>query len=135
MTDVTIIQGFHAHVYFDAGTRPTAERLREALGEKFDVKLGTVHAQPVGPHPKGMFQVAFAPDQFAAVVPWLMVNRAGLSIFVHPTTDDPVADHDTNPLWMGDPLPIHIEFVRRLVQRRVDQYSTQPSKHDEGERR
>lgn len=60
-----------------------------------------------------MFQVTLRPDQFATVVPWLMVNRSGLSVFVHPTTDDAVADHDTSPLWMGEPLPIDVEVVRR----------------------
>jgi DOPA 4,5-dioxygenase len=44
-----------------------------------------------------MCQLAFAGDQFAAVVPWLMLNRGGLSILVHLVTDDPVADHEVNP--------------------------------------
>jgi DOPA 4,5-dioxygenase len=117
MIEVSSIRGFHAHVYFDDATRKAAERVRDGLAERFDVKLGRVHAQPVGPHPKAMFQVGVAPEQFATVVPWLMVNRAGLSVLVHPVTDDEVADHETNPLWMGEPLPIDVELVRRYVQR------------------
>ena len=76
-----------------------------------------MHAQPVGPHPKPMYQVAFAPDQLAAVVPWLMLNRAGLSILVHPNTDDPVADHEASPLWLGEPLPLDVDVIRRVVSR------------------
>jgi aromatic ring-cleaving dioxygenase len=49
------------------------------------------------------------------VVPWLMVNRSGLSVFVHPTTDDIAADHDASPLWMGESLPIDVELLRRHV--------------------
>jgi aromatic ring-cleaving dioxygenase len=67
----------------------------------------------VGPHAKAMFQVTITPEQFATVVPWLMVNRSGLSVFVHPTTHDAVADHDTSCLWMGESLPIDVEILPR----------------------
>jgi DOPA 4,5-dioxygenase len=117
MREVTDITGFHAHVYFDEATREVAERLRGELTPRFAVELGRVHAQPVGPHPKPMYQVAFAGAEFAAFVPWLMLNRAGLSILVHPNTDDPVADHEANPLWLGQPLPLDVDFIRRVVSR------------------
>ena len=106
------IRDFHAHVYFDATSQETAKQLREALASRFDVQLGTVHAGPVGPHTQPMFQVTLAPEQFASVVPWLMVNRCGLSVLVHPTTDDVLADHEAHPLWMGHPLPIDLNFIR-----------------------
>ena len=32
--------GYHAHVYFDAATRPVAERLRETIISRFAVKPG-----------------------------------------------------------------------------------------------
>lgn len=40
-------------------------------------------------------------------------RRGGLSVLVHPMTGDDAADHDTNPLWLGERLPIDIEFLRR----------------------
>lgn len=116
MTIVADIKDFHAHVYFDADTRETAERVRDALARRFDARPGALVARPVGPHTKGMFQVTIAPEQFATVVPWLMLHRAGLSVLVHPTTDDVVADHETNPLWMGEVIPIDIERVREHVR-------------------
>jgi len=57
-------------------------------------------------------------DQFAAVVPWLMLNRGGLSILVHPNTDDPVADHEVNPLWLGEAVAIDVEFIRGVVKKK-----------------
>jgi DOPA 4,5-dioxygenase len=42
-----------------------------------------------------------------------MINRAGLTVFVHPRTGDDVEDHDTTPLWMGEALALDIEFLRR----------------------
>lgn len=116
MAIVSDIKNFHAHVYFDPDTRETAERVRDALARRFGVRLGALLERPVGPHTKGMFQVTIEPEQFAPVVPWLMLHRDGLSVLVHPTTDDVVADHETNPLWMGEVIPIDIERVREHVR-------------------
>ena len=111
--DTARIAGYHAHVYYDAATRPEAERLRQAMGERFAVTLGRWHDAPVGPHPKSMYQVAFAVAEFARLVPWLMLNRAGLSILVHPSTGDDFVDHARFPLWLGTPLPLRLDTLRR----------------------
>jgi aromatic ring-cleaving dioxygenase len=113
MREITEIAGYHAHVYFDLVQRDAAERLREAIAGQFTAEVGRVHEKAIGPHPKPMYQVAFAPDEFAKIVPWLMLNRTGLSILVHPRTGDEPADHDVNPLWLGEHLPIDIEFLRK----------------------
>ena len=34
------VNGYHAHVYYNTETKPTAERLAEAIGKKFAVKFG-----------------------------------------------------------------------------------------------
>lgn len=115
MTDTADIRGFHAHVYFDAETRTTAVQLRDSIAQRFGVSVGALHDRPVGPHEKAMFQVKFAPEQFAAVVPWLMVNRQALSVLVHPQTGDEIGDHDERPLWMGEVLPLDIEWMRRAL--------------------
>jgi aromatic ring-cleaving dioxygenase len=117
--EITDITGFHAHVYFNAATRKNAETLREALGARFSVRVGAWHEKPVGPHPKAMYQVAFALDQFGPFVTWLMLNRDGLSILAHPLTGDEVADHTKNTLWLGEPLPLDIDCLRRYVEHRA----------------
>ncbi|AFZ28446.1 aromatic ring-cleaving dioxygenase (plasmid) [Cylindrospermum stagnale PCC 7417] len=111
--DNTKITGFHAHIYFDTTSREEAARIREALSASFDVQLGRWHDLPIGPHPKAMYQVAFLPHQFDKVVPWLMLNREGLDILVHPETGDDVADHTDNALWLGDKLELDIQRLRR----------------------
>jgi aromatic ring-cleaving dioxygenase len=113
--EIAEITGYHAHVYFDGESRPVAERLRAAIPERFEVEMGGWREQAVGPHSKAMYQVAFAPDQFAQIVPWLMLNRGGLSILVHPRTGDDLADHETNPLWLGESLALNLEFLRNLT--------------------
>lgn len=116
MKSVADIRGFHAHVYFDDATRACAQRLRDGVAA-FPVELGGWHEAPVGPHTKAMYHVEFGADQFGAVVSWLMLNREGLSILVHPRTGDEIADHSTNPLWLGEQVPINFDFLHAYMQR------------------
>ena len=69
-------------------------------------RLGSWHDKPVGPHVKPMYQVAFAVELFPRFVPWLMLNRMGLSVLIHPNTRRPHDDHLVNALWLGERLPL-----------------------------
>ena len=113
--DIDTIRGYHAHVYYHSTeTRERASYLRERIDALFSVALGRWREEPVGPHPTPMYQVAFAPDQFPKIVPWLALNHAPLSILIHPETGDDVADHSDHALWMGRQYDLDIEFLRRL---------------------
>lgn len=112
--DIAKIKGFHAHVYYDDGTRETAARLRDRADAGFDVVLGRWHGKPVGPHPVSIYQIAFATDPFERFVPWLMLNHEGLSVLVRPETGDDVADHTDHAIWIGDKQKLDIDALRRL---------------------
>lgn len=102
------IKGYHAHVYFDASTLERARALCEQAAQLFELKMGRVHQRPVGPHPDWSCQLAFAPEVFAQVVPWLTLNRQGLVVFLHPDTGDDLRDHTDHAIWMGAMRPLDL---------------------------
>ncbi len=113
------ISGYHIHIYYAEADGPAAARaLRDTLAERFEVELGMWRETAGGPHPTPMFQVNFAIPLFAEIVPWLMLNRGGLDVLVHPETGDDVADHGDFALWLGQVLPIDFEAVRAFMELR-----------------
>jgi DOPA 4,5-dioxygenase len=111
--DPATIEGYHAHIYYDEGSRETAAHIREQLEQNFTVEMGRWRDQPVGPHPISMYQVKFAPNEFPRIVPWLMLNRAELTVLVHPETGDAYADHAHHALWLGQKLQLRLDILRR----------------------
>jgi aromatic ring-cleaving dioxygenase len=113
--DPGIIKGYHAHVYYDpASTRDRAERLRARIASEFpNATLGRWHDALVGPHPQSMYQIAFPRALLATFLPWLMLNRDGLTVLVHPETGDDYTDHSAHAAWLGAVLPLHLEMLRR----------------------
>ena len=95
------IENYHAHVYYDAATREQAHKLCAAAGKKFGVKIGRMHDNPVGPHPRGSCQLTVEKGRFAEVVPWLILHRRALTIFAHAQTGDALKDHTDHVLWLG----------------------------------
>ncbi len=110
---MSTIEGWHAHIYYAPETKGAAAALRDMLGERFQITLGRMHDVPVGPHPQAMFQIAFGPGEFPAVVPWLALNRQGLAVLVHPETGDALADHRDHAIWMGAVLPLKLDVLSR----------------------
>ncbi len=108
------IKHYHAHVYYDGGSKKHAGDLRRQIEREFDVTVGRWHDAPVGPHPVSMYQVLFETDQFTKFVPWLSLNRKGLSILIHPGTSNGLEDHTDNALWLGEAIELDTEVLRRF---------------------
>ena len=109
---MTELKGYHAHVYYSPATRPVAERLREEMLGRFAVKPGAFSDEPIGPHPISQFSVIFEAGEFQRVVPWLMLNRGGLDVLIHPLTQSSYDDHSKNAMWLGKPVPMRLEILR-----------------------
>jgi aromatic ring-cleaving dioxygenase len=113
--DPARIKDWHAHIYFDAATREAAWALREKIDENFTIEMGRFHEKPVGPHPRFSYQVLFTKDQFADIVPWLALNRGGLTILVHPNTGEALEDHRDRGLWLGTSEELHLDVLRKTT--------------------
>jgi DOPA 4,5-dioxygenase len=110
--DPATITGWHAHIYYDAATRPAAEAVRAAIATTFpSARLGRWHDTPIGPHPRSMYQVAFPAEMMPALLSWLVLNRQSLAVLVHPETGHELADHTHHAAWLGEILPLRTDLL------------------------
>jgi len=110
------IEEFHAHVYYELADRQRAATLRAAIEERWTVRMGRWWDRPIGPHPMPSYQVAFAPELFGEIVPWLALNRDGLDIFVHPNTGDDIPDHTSHVMFLGRSYELDLDALRRPLE-------------------
>jgi len=110
MSELPELHGYHVHIYYNDDTMPIAAKLRDSLAEKFPVRVGK-NQGIAGPHPVPQMQVIFKTPAFESVVQWLMFNREGLDILVHPLTNDEYEDHTSQALWLGTPVPLKTETL------------------------
>lgn len=115
MTDAPIeparITDYHMHVYYDPDNRDRAAQLRTWVEERFQVRMGRWHDVPVGPHPTAMYQIQFMPELFPTLVPFVMMNRMGLTVLLHPESGRPRDDHTLNATWMGSVLTLKTDIL------------------------
>jgi len=126
MTDPTPqpikIDGYHAHVYYNTETRDRAQQLRGTIAATLGVEVRELSDEPRGPHPVPQFRFTFTTAQFEKVVPWLMLNRDNLDVLVHPLTDNSYDDHSRYAVWLGTPVELRLNTMRRSY--RAEQYPT-----------
>jgi aromatic ring-cleaving dioxygenase len=62
------------------------------------------------------FYFGFTNDLLPMIVPWLQLNSLGLTILLHPNTDDPRADHLYYTLWVNRSQAVNAYNMRRPGQ-------------------
>jgi DOPA 4,5-dioxygenase len=112
--DPQAIASYHAHIYYDpAASKDRAARVRERVAAEFpQARVGRWHDELVGPHLRSMYQVAFPSGMVAAFLPWLMLNRDGLTILLHPQTGNGYRDHTRHAVWFGEVLPLRLDAFK-----------------------
>ena len=107
---------FHAHIYYDAADRTAAERLHSELrakkgtGDLVDIVfVGEMTHRPVGSHPVPQYEVHFYRKALPTVLE--RIKASGLRALVHRLTDDDLADHTSQALWIGEPLALDLSVL------------------------
>ena len=105
---------FHAHIYYEAGTRAHAAALRDHLRATMApgglLFVGELRDHKVGPHPVPQFECHFHEPYLALLMPTL--ESSGLVVLVHPLTLDDTADHTTLARWIGgEPIPLDLSVM------------------------
>lgn len=109
----TDIKSYHAHFYFDEDNFQKAALVRKWSAERFPVELGNWNLTPRGPHVTPSFYFGFTNDLLPILVPWLQLNSLGLTILLHPNTDDPRADHLYYTLWVNRSQPVNAYGMKK----------------------
>ena len=107
---------YHAHIYYSAEERPSAEALRDEFQSRVEVDderrvlfVGQMTDGGVGPHPIPQYEIHFLESSLPTVVE--AIENAGLRALVHPLTDDDLADHTTLASWIGEPVDLDLTVL------------------------
>ena len=108
---------YHAHIYWEnEAQRFEALHLREPLRE-LGCKVGSIHEEPIGPHPLAMYQVNYN-STIAKAVEGLLY-KAKLHILLHEDTGDDVRDHTKGARWIGRPLDLNIRWLEEYSRSKL----------------
>ena len=110
--DISSIEKYHAHVYFDRSTVEQAKLLCESAGKRFNVTVGRMHHKPIGPHPCWSCQLAFERSNHTDLLTWLALNRRGLTMAIHPLTGNDLKDHTDYASWMAKPQTLNLSIFK-----------------------
>jgi DOPA 4,5-dioxygenase len=107
---------YHAHIYYEAASRPLAETMRCVLSERMAAGelaplrfVGSLRDGKAGPHPLPQFEIHFTADGLAVVRE--IIRASGLTALIHPLTDDDLADHTRLAEWIGTPLALDLDTL------------------------
>ena len=104
---------FHAHLYYNSDTFELAKRVISQATKLDYVEIGRMHEKPVGPHPMWSCQLLFKTENLSKMIPWLMQNREGLIVFVHPVSGNDLEDHTIHAMWLGEAVDLNIEMFKK----------------------
>lgn len=112
-----VIQGFHFHTYFFQNNAEESRRIQEVRdlvhkeivsGRMGSCVMESLHKEPIGPHPIGMFNTCCNVSSVGTGVSFFMQYRGSLSVLLHPLTKSEYIDHTERPFWLGQSLPLDV---------------------------
>ncbi len=115
--DIAAIKDYHAHIYYDPASKERAAPLRHWVEERFpgQMRMGSWHDRTGWTAcRRRCTRLRSRPICCRRLVPFLMLNRMGLTILLHPQSGRPRDDHTLNAAWMGEVLPVKTEVLREV---------------------
>lgn len=107
---------FHAHIYYQSPDRATAGQLHAELRAGMGAApwtdvlfVGEMTDRGVGPHPMPQFEIHFYRSALTQVL--RRIEASGLRALVHELTDDDLADHTSQAIWVGEPLKLDLSVL------------------------
>lgn len=101
---------YHAHVYWSTpDEKATALSIRSELADA-GCQLGRVWDEPIGPHPRPMYQVNYNTDIQTLVEQ--LLQSSGLTVLLHEDTGDDVRDHTEGARWLGSELTLDLVWLK-----------------------
>jgi aromatic ring-cleaving dioxygenase len=105
---------FHAHIYYDEKTIDKAKRLVKKAESLNYLEIGRMHEKPVGPHPLWSCQLLCLTKDINKLIPWLMVNREDLTIFIHPLSGNDLDDHSKHVMFLGEAVALNLDIFKGI---------------------
>lgn len=107
---------YHAHIYYRLEDRMLAEQLQQDLfkshkdGSLPELSyIGKLRDFKVGPHPLPQFEIHFTQSVLAKITE--ILKASGLTVLLHPLTDNDLADHTSLATWIGQPLDLDLTVL------------------------
>lgn len=118
--------GYDVHIHFDMKDKDHAYQVYENFlaflkEEHIDFASAGFYTEVFdrSPHLKPMWEVDFKQkdhlfETMGIVISWLMLNREGLTVLIHPNTENrtresKIRDHTIYTLWMGEPDTLNVD--------------------------
>lgn len=107
------IKGYHVHVYCKPEQHELCEQIRTQMLSELAGTIdgaGPLRNRPIGPHPLPMFEAWFQTRSLQPVVEWILANRSGLPVLIHPLSGNDYEDHAKHGIWIGEKLPLDLSI-------------------------
>jgi len=120
---VADIQLYHVHLYYERGkeSESVARVIAEGIKSQFKDKIIEEfnYKTLVGPHDGPNIAIHFSNEGFAKIVPWVQVNSKGLSVLVHPVTNDELKDHVEDSMWIGKQRGFNMAYFAPVLAKKA----------------
>uniref|UniRef100_A0A1D1Y9E9 Putative 21. protein n=1 Tax=Anthurium amnicola TaxID=1678845 RepID=A0A1D1Y9E9_9ARAE len=109
---------YDIHFYYSPGSEKAALEVRDQLKAQFGwLRFEEPEGKPSAPHTLPNWEADFknSPNHhqnFGEVLRWLMLNRRGHSVIVHPHTGNELKDHTDYALWLGEKVPLDLSSLK-----------------------